>query len=265
MNNNLAEESQFTSRAINSNNLRERSNINSSYGTNDFDSWVDSIVGRIDFSTVLDICCGTGNQLMKYAKKTNVDHIIGVDVSSESLNTADQRLQSLGVLHYKLLPVSMEEMFSSAEINTAVFDLISCFYGLYYSKDVSRTLHQMVGHLSGNGAILIVGPYGRNNAVLFNILQKYFALPELVLRSSTTFIENEVIPVLCQQLTVQVETFVNNVRFPDVKAVMDYWKASTFYSQPHEAAVMRDVESHFQEHGAFAMEKHVMACIARKA
>jgi SAM-dependent methyltransferase len=261
MQDNSNKDSQLMDRAVCSNHLSERSNINSNYGINDFDAWVDGLIGALKFSSVLDICCGTGNQLVKYAGINKKTKIIGVDLSKESLQVADKRLQALEAESFTLKAVSMEDMFADAELMGLKYDLISCFYGLYYSKEVKTTLDQMVNHLSGNGNVLIVGPYGNNNATLFNILQRHFTLPELVLSSSTSFMEEIVLPCLRKKMLTRVETFCNPVRFPDPKTVSDYWRASTFFSPQHEMAVIKDIESHFAEYGEFVMEKHVMACL----
>jgi len=251
-------------RAISTENLKERVNINHNYGTNNFDIWVDSLLDKIVYTSVLDICCGTGNQLLKYAKRNKTAHIIGVDISNESLITADKRLQSIGASGYKLKSISMEKMFDDVDIKDSKFDLISCFYGLYYSQNATKILEQIINHLSPNGTVLIVGPYGKNNANLFDLLQKHYTLPELVIRSSTTFMEQEVFPILSESTKVSIETFVNPVRFPDVQSLIDYWCASTFYSSYHEKAVKRDIEEHFARHRYFIVEKHVMAYLARK-
>ena len=254
----------FMERATSTDNLKDRSNVNATYGTNDFDAWVDSLFDQVTFNSVLDVCCGRGNQLIKYAMR-KASPLVGVDLSNESLLTADKRLQAIGAKGYRLKAAPMEHLFQDAELSLARFDLMSCFYGLYYSQDPTATLGQMIDHLSPSGAILIVGPYGENNASLFRLLQKHFALPDLVFRSATTFMEHDVLPVLSARLDVQKEIFVNPVRYPQARVLIDYWRSSTFYSASHEPAVIRDIEEHFTRHGHFIMEKHVMAYLARKS
>jgi methionyl-tRNA formyltransferase/ubiquinone/menaquinone biosynthesis C-methylase UbiE len=265
MKRNTESDTQLMQRATSTNNLKERSDVNQSYGVNNFDEWVDSLLDKIQFASVLDICSGTGNQLLKYAKKNNNASLMGVDISRESLQTADERLKSIGAKRYTLKAIAMEDLFEDAELNSRTFDLISCFYGLYYSRDTAKTLEQMMAHLTANGTMLIVGPYGNNNDSLFDIIERHFALPELVKRSASTFMEYEVVPLLSKHLKVNTETFVNPVRYPNPKVLMDYWRASTFFSPEHENAVLRDIEEHFAMHGHFIMEKHIMACIASRS
>lgn len=251
-------------RAIKSGNLQERANGNKKYGSSDFSGWTREQIDKLQFQTVLDICCGTGNQLALYAERAEVTDMVGVDLSKESLQMASERLKDLGFKgNVKLLDCPMEEMFSVKQIANLKFDLISCFYGLYYAKDVNTVLKQAVDHLAPSGEILIVGPYGLNNRSIFDILSRYFTLPELVTRSATTFMEAEVIPCLSKIADVRTETFVNRISYPSVEEVMEYWQASTFYEEEFHDAVQMDIEDQFRENGQFVIEKYVMACFGR--
>lgn len=251
-------------KAVSSKNLLNRADCNRRYATNDFNAWVIDMLSKLHFSSVLDICCGTGNQLVLYAAMPEVSRIFGIDISKDAITIAKDNLKNNNSKQVSLKAISMEEMFSDIEIKDVSFNLISCFYGLYYSKNVSKTLHEMIDHLSDSGRILIVGPYGDNNNTLFALLQKYFKLPDLVVKSSTIFMEQEVLPVLTKQCDITLETFVNQVRYPSANALMDYWAASTFYLPKYEAVIRRDIETHFSLHEEFIVEKHVMACIARR-
>lgn len=260
MNNNT----ELMDKAINSSNLSTRADINNQYGTNDFSAWTKNLISKLNFSSVLDICCGTGNQLVLYAGINDVKNIIGIDVSRDSLNTAKERLSPLSNDKNIILKnISIDEMFSDSDINRK-FDLISCFYGLYYSNNVAELLNKMIDHLSAKGSIIIIGPYGNNNLSFFNLLQKYFTLPELVVKSSTTFMENEVLPVLSSKLNVEQINFLNPINYTTFESVFNYWKASTFYFKEHEKNVERDLKEHFKLHDTFVIEKHVKAYIARK-
>ncbi len=258
-------QTELMAKAVCSDNLKGRSASNQAYGTKDFQGWSRAIIHSLAFQSVLDICCGTGNQLVEYASRSDLTNLVGVDLSPESLQKAQERITATpfsGTL--LLLQQSMEGMFSEKALQSGKFDLISCFYGLYYSQDVQKTLNEIVDHLSDEGSILIVGPYGPNNKTMFDILQKHFALPELVVRSATTFMEAEVLPALSDRCDIRTETFVNPVEYPNADAVMAYWRASTFYKPEYEESIEQDVKDVIARNRHFTIEKHVMACIARK-
>lgn len=260
----ISDNQELMNKAIDSSNLSARASINSQYGTSDFSGWTRDIMEKLKFTNVLDVCCGTGNQLVLYAKNPDVKNITGVDLSKESLNSAYNRISTFPEDKNLLLKnVSIDEMFLDTEINQK-YDLISCFYGLYYSKDVNKLLNDMIEHLSDTGAIVIVGPYGENNKNFFNLLEKYFKLPELVVRSSTTFMENEVLPVLSEKLKIEELNFVNSIHYSSFDDIFNYWKSSTFYFSDQEENIKQELESHFSKNDKFIIEKHVKAYIARK-
>ncbi|MCK4793152.1 MAG: methyltransferase domain-containing protein, partial [Desulfobacteraceae bacterium] len=258
-------DSQLMKKAVSSENLIRRSATNQQYAENDFNLWTKTLLSKLSFSSVLDVCCGTGNQLVIYSAIPTVSRIVGIDISKEALSKARERLRDGVEKGRVVLKVEkMEEMFSGSDIANERFDLISCFYGLYYSQKPVGTLREMIMHLRGSGTILIVGPYGKNNADFFTLLQRHFSLPDLVIRSSTSFMEEEIYPVLLENCDVTKEQFINRIHYPSPKLLIDYWKASTFYFSEHEKNVKRDIEVYFSSHKEFIVEKHIMAYIARR-
>lgn len=254
----------FRDAATASHNLAGRSDANARYAGADFHGWLAEMIGDLRFTTVLDICCGTGNQLVLYAGTPGVNSIVGIDLSGESLATARRRVAAAGYQdRIELEAIAMEDAFTRPPVAGRSFDLISCCYGLYYARDVASMLDSMLQRTAAGGAVLIVGPWGANNADLFRLLQRHVTLPELVLRSATTFMEQEVLPDLRARAHVSTRTFVNPVTFPSAQSVMDYWRQTTFFDPDGESAVQRDLDAHFAREDAFVVEKHAMACIAR--
>lgn len=254
-------------RATSSVNLKRRSSINDKYAVNNFDGFITDILNNIKFKSALDICCGTGNQIMHYIEIPHIQEVVGIDISSESLNTARERIKgNKNENKVQFICTPMEEMFSDQGINQKNFDLISCHYGLYYSKCVADTLKECYEHLSPKGNILIVGPYGENNHELFDILDKFTNIPDVVKYSSGNFMENEVLPILTGlRLKIQLHKFKNEIRYPDLAAVMNYWRASTFYDERAEEKVEEQLKTIFLANQVFSVSKHVMACVAEKS
>jgi len=252
--------------ATNSTNLTTRAEGNRRFGSADFEVWVRELLDPIDFKRVLDLCCGTGNQLVLYAARPGIEQLAGVDVSAPSLSRAEERLKEMGAVNSTALEcVSMDQAFARPSLEHARFDLAACFYGLYYATDPVAVLDAMIDRLNDNGTVLIVGPWGENNAALFHLLERHYALPEDVLSCSRTFMNEIVLPTIARRLDLETRRFVNPMRYPDAAAVLDYWRASTFYEPTVEAAVIRDVEEHVAAHGEFVLEKHVLAAFGTKA
>ena len=254
----------MSDRSINSEFLTVRAEGNKRYGKADFEGWVRSLLDSLHFSRVLDLCCGTGNQLVLYAQRPNIEQLTGVDIAERSLIQARARLDGMGVgTLAKLECVAIDEAFSRPSISEAQYDLAACFYGLYYADDPVAVLNAMIDRLAPGGALLVVGPHGANNRALFDLLSRHYKLPQAVLSSAQDFMSEIVLPTVERRLEVEKHTFVNPVRYPDPEALLGYWRASTFYEPACEQSVAHDIDVHFSAHGSFVLEKHVMAALGR--
>ena len=200
---------------------------------------------------------------MLYAGKPDCAHLTGLDLSEDSLDAARQRIADAGFAGaLDLRACDMDATFDQPGISDTVYDLISCCYGLYYAADVETLLDNALLHLTEHGRLMIVGPCGANNQSLFDLLRRHITLPDLVVRSVTSFMIDEILHYLSARARVHSENFVNPVRYPDVDAVLAYWRRTTFYDAATEDAVRADLEAQFAETGTFIVEKHVMAIIA---
>jgi SAM-dependent methyltransferase len=248
--------------AVSSTNLSGRIDANKRFAGADFEGWMRGLAAGLDTTRVLDICCGTGNQLVLYAAKPETAHLAGLDLSAESLDAARDRITAAGFAgSLDLRAGEMDTAFDQFGGGDP-YDVISCCYGLYYARDVNRLLDAALANLTARGRIFIVGPWGPNNKSLFDLLARHVTLPDLVVSSATTFMTEQVLPFLEARASVRTETFVNPVRYPDVDAVLDYWRRTTFHDAAAEDAVRIDLEAVFAKAGEFTVEKHVMAIIA---
>ena len=255
---------EFDKAAVSSTNLAGRIDANQRFAGADFEGWMRGLIAGLDTGRVLDICCGTGNQLVLYAAKPDCSELFGIDRSADSLDAARQRVSTTGFTGaLDLRSGDMDECFDQPGIRDAAYDLISCCYGLYYARYFRALLDNALLHLKPRGRVMIVGPWGPNNQSLFNVLRQHLTLPDLVERSATSFMSDEVLPYLAARVHATTETFVNPVRYPDVDAVLGYWRRTTFYDADAEAAVSADLEAEFAKTNSFVVEKHVMAIVAR--
>lgn len=252
-------------RAVASDKLTRRAEGNRQFGTKDFTGWVRRLIESVPGGRILDFCCGTGNQLVLYAERSDTTALCGVDASAESLARAKERLSDEECpVEPELIECRMEQMFEQPQLIDREFDAASCYYGLYYADNPEAVLRQVFDHLRPGGTVTVVGPHGRNNASFFDLLSRYFELPEPVIRSATTFMDQEVLPVASEFGPIRSEAFVNPVKYSDADSVMDYWRSSTFYEDQHVERVYRDLQVHFERHGEFVMEKHIKAIVATK-
>jgi len=251
--------------AVSSTNLSGRIDANRRFAGADFEGWTRELIGQIPGRRVLDLCCVTGNKLVIHAARPECEVLVGIDRSGESLATAKTRIAATGYQgSLDLLEIPMDGALEHSSVSGQVFDQISCCYGLYYAQNVEALLDSMLSHLVPGGAILIVGPWGENNKSLFDMLRRYITLPPLVERSATTFMTEEVQSHLGERAKVRTETFVNPVSYPDVDAVLEYWRKTTFHEPSKESSIRSDLETHFASADTFVVEKHVMGLIATR-
>lgn len=253
----------FDRASVSSTNLSGRIDANRQFGGADFDGWMRRLIGQLSGRRVLDMCCGTGNQLVIHAARPECESLAGVDRSSDSLAKARARVEETGFGGtLDLYDYPMDGSLEQDPLSDRSFDQISCCYGLYYANDVETLLDSMLSHLSTDGSLLIVGPWGENNKLLFDLLRRHISLPPLVERSATTFMTDEVFAYLENRAKLRTETFVNPVSYPTLESVLEYWRKTTFHDAAADAAVRRDLEAYFTKHDTFVVEKHVMGLIA---
>jgi len=252
---------QLFDKAISSKNLQNRALGNQQFASADFTLWVQELLESYPKTDVLDICCGTGNQLVIYAK-AQLNSLAGLDISEESIKQAQLRLSDYqGDL--SLTAQAMEEYLAEAQSNSK--DFISSFYGLYYTTDIENTCQDIHRILAHKGHLLVCGPYGDNNESLFSLVTKYYPLPELVSYSSSTFMLQALDPILKKLgMTVEYKYFVNTISYPNTEALMSYLSSTTFFDENYAQKIAADIDNHFKSHTSFDVKKNVMALIATK-
>ncbi|HET6494653.1 MAG TPA: class I SAM-dependent methyltransferase [Thermoleophilia bacterium] len=107
-------------------------------------------VGRFDFSTVLDVGCGTGTTLAAILDARPGVHALGVDLSSVMIEVAHQRLGTraeLRVADAEHLP-----------FGDGVVDLVVCVDSLHHYPHPERALHEM-RRVTRPGGGLVLGEW----------------------------------------------------------------------------------------------------------
>lgn len=249
------------SRASNTCYLEKRIAYNANNQTLDLNSWIfDNVVLPPD-SKVLELCAGTGNQTLEFAKRLNSEgRVVALDISKHSLELIENKLpeSKRNIVHTVFK--SMDNLAElEGDYSKGYFDICFCAYGLYYTQDLQKTLRSVRKLLKTGGRIIIVGPFGKNNSNLFQFLQERgVQIPPVVTHSSQDFLYEKVMPwalKYCKKMTIT--TAENAVRWNRPEDLVDYWKCSTFFDSELLPSVEEGAIEYFKKNEYFVVNKHI--------
>lgn len=102
--------------------------------------------------TVLDCACGTGYGSYIMSKFGKAKHVIGIDISPESVKYAQNNYQTKNVIFQK------DNILSLSTIKNNSIDLITCFETIEHIKKPDLALKQFDRILKSNGILVISTP-----------------------------------------------------------------------------------------------------------
>ncbi len=253
----------MSSRAVQSEFLEQRIAENTAAQEVDLGSWIfDRLVVRPQ-DHILELCCGTGAQSLRFIELLGNSGTLSVlDVSADSLKVLAAKAARTSA-RLRLIQADIDDLSESLEkslMPRPAFDLVFCAYGLYYSADPIILLDEIRLWLKPQGRIAIVGPFGPNNRQLFEIVQASgVVLPSPVIESSQRFMLEKVVPWGTTNFdSVSLHTMVNRVRWTSAERVLNYWRNTTFFDSKALPVFESLLRKHFDTFSQFVNEKWVM-------
>lgn len=253
-----------SSRATQPQLLEERIAENTASQEIDLVTWIFDRLQVRPEDQVLELCCGTGGQTLKFLGLLGEGgHIVALDVSQEALQALASKAGDSNASKLTLVAASLDDLsraLQKSQFQPPSFDLIFCAYGLYYSSDAQQTLNEARSWLKPGGRVVVIGPFGPNNRPLFDMVRASGAtIPDPVIASSERFMLETVLRWGVRHFeSVSVHTLVNRVRWAKPERVLNYWQNTTFYDPLKRAAFEALLQRHFEEHRQFVNEKWVM-------
>lgn len=242
--------------------LDQRVVLNSQAQQVDLNEWLFDRADNPRAASILELCAGTGNQTKRLVECVgDGDALVALDASAEALkrltaNVPEARRDRVRTVAAKL--EAIDEALTG--MSAPAFDWIFVAYGLYYTQDFAGTFDAMLRWLKPGGRLTVVGPFGPNNAPLFETLERGgVTLDPYVRYTSERFMTDTLIPaagVAFEELAVR--TLVNPVIWNGADDVMKYWESSTFFDASRRQAVADLVAAHVKTHGSFVNEKWIM-------
>jgi len=232
--------------------LNIRSSINEQRGKYDLDEFITDQLGNIQPKEVLDLGCGRGKQIKIFRKKFPKAKITGIDISHESIDFLKSEYRNDKKMEFQ--ETSIEHFFMS---NSKKYDLIIASYALYYVKNISKVLKNVLSSLTDNGIFCVVGPYGDNNQELFSLIG-YENIDPFVIYTSRDFMI-EIINFIWKNFkNLKLSTLANPISYKSVDEVMAYWSGSTFFKQSIKDKIKRKLNINFKSNGQFIITKQIM-------
>lgn len=235
--------------------LESRLNSNELYSTNDLNEWIRSFVTINPGDRVLDVCCGTGKQIRMYSEMAGeTGEVHGIDVSVNYLIQISKWKATNVSLHCLKMEDILEDYFVWGSL-----DWVICTYGLYYSENPEKTLSDLKVMLKPDGHLCIIGPARDNNKEFFDLINSLSKIPDHVLFSSDGFMDEIVLPN-CERLFNwgEVYNFHNEVSYPDIDSLLDYWKSTTYYNAEILPKLEIILKNHFEKNGKYTIKKEAM-------
>jgi len=261
---NVNDRLQIQERAIDADCLDQRILENQRHQKVDLVRWIFERIHLEPGSRVLELCSGTGNQTIRMIDLVGDDgFVVATDISEKGLNQLKEKVDSSLHARFTTVTAPMDDLSKAlwgAGLEEDRFDIIFCAYGLYYSDNPIKVLEECTYRLKAKGRLVVVGPFGPNNAPLFKCLEEAgVTIGDYVKYTSQEFMEGVVLPYAYRHYGENtIHVVVNPVHWKDDRNVLQYWSNTTFYDESRLEVVKMKLKEHFEAFDQFINEKWIM-------
>jgi len=240
--------------------LETRIDTHKQYSSNDINNWIISCVSPHKEIKLLDIGCGTGEQLVLFGKTCGPDSfMVGIDESEESLQIAKQKCLENNLQKLKTFRGSMDTL-DTLLGNLKNFDIVISCFALYYSKNIPKLISIINKILSSKGKFFVCGPVTGNNAELIDFQGQIAKSP---IKTMPYPITETILPEILKNFSnVSKFHFSNPIRFPDPLSLIKYWKAYYLYDASIKEEFTLKIMEHFKKQKEFICTKKVLGIVA---
>jgi ubiquinone/menaquinone biosynthesis C-methylase UbiE len=203
--------------------LQVRIDIHSKYGKRDIDQWMLELLKPARGSRILDVGCGSGKQLEAFHRYLAGEAAItGADFNLELLDQAKARRGSLGG-KWGIQNLDFNQRFP---IPDGSYDLVSCCFAIYYSRDIPFTVGEMHRVLAPGGRLFTTGPMPENKRLFYEIIGEATDKPIPPMPGSSRYASEILETIRARFSQVGVHIFENPLQFESVQPFVDYTRAS---------------------------------------
>lgn len=248
-----------------------RINLHYSRAEKNIDDWIIDIIKPKEGSKILDLGCGTGKQVLMFAKNLNDFEIVGCDINEDLLNKAKENADKDELnASFQIHDLNDDLPFSDSS-----FDVVCSCFAIYYVSDAEKILREIKRVLKSRGKIFIAGPSPKNSIEFWNLCENVSGkkTPEsCTIRKDR--IHNDFIPFIKKLFfDVQIELFENYMNFENAEEVVKYYEASLLFKETVSSEeeginvlnqLRKRVEKIISEEGVFKIRKEVYGILGFK-
>lgn len=241
--------------------LETRIETHKQFSTYDINDWILSCVQPQKNEKLLDIGCGTGEQILSFSKFCgSLSEIVVIDESTESLKIVEKRCSEKRIRKLKTIRANMDNL-PDLLGNTNKFDLIISCFAIYYSKKIPELIATIKRLLNNEGRFFVCGPIQGNNSELIEFHSQ-------ILKSPIEHVEfpmtKTILPEIKKKFSmIEKFNFSNPLHFPNPDSLINYWKSYYLYDQNLEEEFIFKTKNYFKKHTEFISTKKIIGIIAR--
>lgn len=237
-----------------------RLKANQEYGTYDLVEWIRGLIKPRRLDRILDLGCGTGEQLMRLSEEIGpAGFAVGIDKSRSGISVFQESLEVKRRLNVKAIYGDIRDF--RKYTGDGRFDICMSNFAFYYVKNKARVIDEVKEVLSARGRFFVSGPMCHNN---YELIQLHSSVAGTDPNSYyPRFMEEEILPLVREKFTtVSTSIFRNPVIFPNVQSLTEYWRNYYLFRPENESDFVKEVKRIFRSGKDFTTVKEVLGILA---
>ena len=250
-------------RAISSQDLTMRLDMNKRYQSRDFSAWLRKRLAIRGGENILDVGCGTGAQALFMLEDVgSLGSVVALDISKDSIESLLDQANRFGYYNLEAFQLDMGDLESklSKDFVNSRFTLAHSSYAIYYSPKRLQVLNEMQSRLTSNGRLAIFTPCEPHGMVEF--VSKYHKIPQPVV-DSLKFGNEQLVPLFREAFwNVEIHFFQSELNITSANDFITFYQATTYYDENSKALVLTSANEIINNFGALTFRKNGILLIA---
>jgi len=209
---------------------------------------------------MLDLGCGTGEQLMRLSEKMGPSgSAIGIDNSRRAIAIFQDSIRKSKRSDIEAVRGDIRDF--RKHTGKRAFDICMSNFAFYYVKDKGRVMNDVREVLSDKGRFFVSGPMSHNNYEFIQLHSSVVGTNPA--RYYPRFMEEEILPLVRKKFA-KVDTFIfrNPVNFPSAQSLLEYWRNYYLFRSESEPDFAKEVGKIFRSQKVFTTVKEVIGILA---